>query len=53
VERLSKDMNSTIRTNLSPGNTLKMLMRPLELPAKVQAVIQYPIRQFMQHVFLR
>jgi hypothetical protein len=46
-------MNSTIRTNLSPGNTLKMLMRPLELPAKVQAVIQYPIRQFMQHVFLR
>jgi hypothetical protein len=30
-----------------------MLMRPLELPAGVQAVVQYPIRQFMEHVFLR
>ncbi|WP_418121363.1 ferritin-like domain-containing protein [Variovorax sp. 160MFSha2.1] len=53
VQRLSADMNSTIRTHLSPGTTLKMLMRPLELPAKVQTVIQYPIRQFMEHVFLR
>ena len=53
VQRLSADMNGTIRTHLSPGTTLKMLMRPLELPAKVQTVIQYPIRQFMEHVFLR
>jgi hypothetical protein len=53
VQALSARMNSTIRTNLSAGTTLKMLMRPLELPAKVQTVIQYPIRQFMQHVFLR
>jgi hypothetical protein len=53
VQRLSADMNNTIRTHLSPGTTLKMLMRPLELPAKVQTVIQYPIRQFMEHVFLR
>lgn len=53
VQALSARMNSTIRTNLSAGTTLKMLMRPLELPARVQTVIQYPIRQFMQHVFLR
>ncbi len=53
VQKLSADMNSTIRTNLSAGTTLKMLMRPLELPARVQTVIQYPIKQFMQHVFLR
>lgn len=53
VQQLSAKMNSTIRTNLSAGTTLKMLMRPLELPARVQTVIQYPIKQFMQHVFLR
>jgi rubrerythrin len=53
VQALSAQMNNTIRTNLSAGTTLKMLMRPLELPARMQAVIQYPIRQFMQHVFLR
>ncbi|MDH6594052.1 hypothetical protein M2165_003941 [Variovorax sp. TBS-050B] len=53
VQRLSGRLNSTIRTNLSAGTTLKMLMRPLELPARVQTVIQYPIRQFMDHVFLR
>ena len=53
VRQLSARMNSTIRTNLSPGAALKMLMRPLELPPPVQTVIQYPIRQFMEHVFLR
>lgn len=53
IQQLSARMNSTVRTHLSPGATLKMLMRPLELPAGVQAVVQYPIRQFMEHVFLR
>ena len=53
VQQLSAHMNRTIRTHLSPAATLKMLMRPLELPARVQTVIQYPIRQFMEHVFLR
>lgn len=53
VRGLGATMNRTIRTHLSPGATLKMLMRPLELPARVQTVVQYPIQQFMQHVFLR
>ncbi|QGW83034.1 ferritin-like domain-containing protein [Variovorax paradoxus] len=53
VEQLSARLNSTVRTNLSAGATLKMLMRPLELPAGVQTMIQYPVRQFMEHVFLR
>ncbi|RRH89805.1 ferritin-like domain-containing protein [Variovorax beijingensis] len=53
IQQLSARMNSTVRTHLSPGATLKMLMRPLELPAGVQAVVQYPIRQFMEHLFLR
>ncbi|VTU22592.1 ferritin-like domain-containing protein [Variovorax sp. PBL-E5] len=53
VRELSARMSGTVRRNLKPGATLKMLMRPLELPATMQAVVQYPIRQFMQHVFLR
>lgn len=53
VRGLGATMNRTIRTHLSPGATLKMLMRPLELPARVQTVVQFPIQQFMQHVFLR
>jgi len=53
VRALSARMNRTVRTHLSPGATLKMLMRPLELPTRVQRVVQYPIQQFMQHVFLR
>jgi hypothetical protein len=53
VAQLGRRMNSSIRTHLSAGATLKMLMRPLELPARVQTVVQYPIRQLMTHVFLR
>jgi hypothetical protein len=53
IRQLGARINGTVRTNISPGTTLKMLMRPLELPARVESVIQYPIRQFMEHVFLR
>lgn len=53
LRELSARMNATVRTNLTPDMTLKMIMRPLELPAKVQSWVQYPIRQLMQHVFLR
>jgi rubrerythrin len=53
IRQLSARINGTVRTNLSPGATLKMLMRPLELPTRLETVIQYPIRQFMEHVFLR
>lgn len=53
LRRVSAAMNRQVRLNLSPGATLKMLMRPLELPARVQAAVEYPIRQFMQLVFLR
>jgi len=53
LRELSARMNATVRTNLTPDMTLKMIMRPLELPAKVQSWVQYPIQQLMQHVFLR
>lgn len=53
LKALSSRMSATVRTNLTPEMTLKMIMRPLELSPKVQAWIQYPIQQLMQRVFLR
>jgi hypothetical protein len=50
---LSSRVSRTISGNLNPGMTLKMLMRPLELPAPVQTALQVPIELFMQRVFLR
>jgi len=35
------------------GATLKMLMRPLDLPPPVQAALQFPIEHFMQRGFPR
>jgi hypothetical protein len=53
VRQLSARMNQVVRTHLTPHATLKMLMRPLQLPHRVQAMVQYPVEQFMQRVFLR
>ncbi|WP_443134894.1 ferritin-like domain-containing protein [Herbaspirillum sp. CF444] len=53
LRELSARMSTTVRTNLTPEMTLKMIMRPLELSPRVQAWVQYPIQQLMQHVFLR
>lgn len=53
VRLLSARMNATVRGNLHPGATLKMLMRPLQLPLSLQTMVRYPIEQFMQRVFLR
>ncbi|MBC7395739.1 MAG: ferritin-like domain-containing protein [Variovorax sp.] len=53
LQQISARMNATIRRNLRPGTTLKMLMRPLALPPALQAIVQWPVEQFMQRVFLR
>jgi hypothetical protein len=53
TQDMSSRMSRTVGRNLTPGFTLKMFMRPLELPASVTALIQFPIAQFMQRVFLR
>jgi len=53
IRELSARMSATVRTNLTPDMTLKMILRPLELPPKVQSWVQYPIRQLMHYVFLR
>jgi hypothetical protein len=53
LRRRSALMSAAVRTNLTPDMTLKMIMRPLELPPKVQHWVQFPIQQLMQRVFLR
>ncbi|WP_034298138.1 ferritin-like domain-containing protein [Herbaspirillum sp. RV1423] len=53
LRQLSARMNTIVRTNLTPEMALRMIMRPLELPPKVQSWVQYPIRQLMHYVFLR
>lgn len=53
LRRLGMHMSATVRRHLTPDMTLKMILRPLELPPKIQSWVQYPIRQVMQYVFLR
>ncbi|MBP0598286.1 ferritin-like domain-containing protein [Herbaspirillum sp. LeCh32-8] len=53
VKELASRMSRTVRVNLKPETTIKMIMRPLELPTAVQSMIEFPIRQFMQRVILR
>lgn len=53
VKALASRMSRTVRVNLKPETTIKMIMRPLELPAALQSLIEFPIRQFMQRVILR
>jgi hypothetical protein len=53
LRRRSALMSAAVRTNLTPDMTLKMILRPLELPPKVQHWVQFPIQQLMQRVFLR
>ena len=53
LKELASRMSRTVRINLKPETTIKMIMRPLELPAMLQAVIEFPLRQFMQRVLLR
>ncbi|VTU32427.1 hypothetical protein H4CHR_03009 [Variovorax sp. PBS-H4] len=53
LREMSSRMGRTVGRNISPGTALKMLMRPLELPRRVEAAVQFPIEQFMTRVFLR
>jgi rubrerythrin len=53
LRRLESQMSRTVRINLRPEATIKMIMRPLELPRLLQSLIEFPMRQLMQRVFLR
>ncbi|MCA1326431.1 ferritin-like domain-containing protein [Herbaspirillum seropedicae] len=53
VREVASQLSRTVRSNLRPETTIKMIMRPLELPARLQSMIEFPIRQLMHRVFLR
>lgn len=53
LQRIHSQMNTTIRAHLSADMTIKMIMRPLDLPPAVQTMVAYPVTQIMNKVFLR
>jgi len=50
---MSGRVNRLVRRNLSAEMCLKMLMKPLDLPTKLQSMIQPPLAGVLQRVFFR
>jgi hypothetical protein len=50
---LSARVNTLVRRNLSADLCVKMLLKPLDLPARIQPGIHYPLAKITQHVFFR
>jgi hypothetical protein len=46
-------VNRLVRRNLSADMCVKMLLKPLDLPAKIQPSVHYPLAKITQHVFFR
>lgn len=46
-------VNTLVRRNLSADMCVKMLLKPLDLPAKIQPGVHYPLAKITQHVFFR
>jgi hypothetical protein len=46
-------INALVRRNLSADMCVKMLLKPLNLPAKIQPGVHYPLAKITQHVFFR
>jgi hypothetical protein len=50
---LSGRISALVRRNLSAEMCLKMLLKPLELPGKIQPKVIYPLAKVVRHVFFR
>ncbi|WP_153101620.1 ferritin-like domain-containing protein [Paraburkholderia hayleyella] len=46
-------VNAVVRRYMSADMCVKMLLKPLDLPAKIQPGIRYPLTKFTQHVLFR
>ncbi|MEA3119772.1 MAG: hypothetical protein QOI13_3042 [Paraburkholderia sp.] len=46
-------IGALLRHNLSADMCVKMLLKPLDLPARIQPGVQYPLAKITQHVFFR
>ncbi|WP_395826088.1 ferritin-like domain-containing protein [Collimonas sp.] len=53
VQQISSKMNSIIRSHVTAEMTIKMIMRPLDLPRVLQSLVAYPATQIMNKVILR
>jgi hypothetical protein len=50
---LSARINALVRRNLSADMCVKMLLKPLDLPARIHPGVHYPLAKIAQHVFFR
>ena len=50
---LAARVNALVRRNLSADMCVKMLLKPLDLPARIQPSVHYPLAKITQHVFFR
>lgn len=50
---LSARVNKLVKRNLSADMCIKMLLKPLDLPARIQPGVHYPLAKITQHVFFR
>jgi hypothetical protein len=50
---LSARVNKLVRRNLSADMCVKMLLKPLDLPARIHPGVHYPLAKIAQHVFFR
>jgi hypothetical protein len=46
-------VNTLVRRHMSADMCVKMLLKPLDLPAKIQPGVHYPLAKITQHVFFR
>jgi len=53
TRELTARVNRLVRHNLSADMCVKMLLKPLDLPAKIQPGVHYPLAKITQHVFFR
>jgi len=51
--RAESRINALVRRNLSADMCVKMLLKPLDLPARIQPGVLYPLAKITQHVFFR
>lgn len=48
---LSARVNALVRRNLSADQCIKMLLKPLDLPARIQPGVHYPLAKMTQLFF--
>ncbi|UAW64516.1 ferritin-like domain-containing protein [Mycoavidus sp. HKI] len=53
ARQMSARVNKLVRRHLSADMCLKMLLKPLDLPPRIQPSVHYPLAKLTQHLFFR